>query len=134
MNSGIPTASGYEERVGFEEIEAAGGADRAAHEGGLLVNVPEGNWINGWDVNVAAVRQTSIKRTVRYHMHAVRRIFFINREKEASYTNYRVHQEFLIRSKRVDQPDVVVGRRYGAFVRLHRQVRALHELSLLRSS
>jgi hypothetical protein len=102
MNSGIPTASGYEERVGFEEIEAAGGADRAAHEGGLLVNVPEGNWINGWDVNVAAVRQTSVKRTVRYHMHA----------------------EFLIRTKRADQADVVVGRRYGAFVRLHRQLRS----------
>lgn len=75
MNSGIPTASGYEERVGFEEIEAAGGADRAAHEGGLLINVPEGNWINGWDVNIASVRQISVKRTVRHHIHAVRRIF-----------------------------------------------------------
>ncbi|KAI5850207.1 hypothetical protein DFP73DRAFT_538588 [Morchella snyderi] len=101
MNSGIPTASGYEERVGFEEIEAAGGADRAAHEGGLLINVPEGNWINGWDVNIASVRQISVKRTVRHHIHA----------------------EFLLRTKRVNQHDVVVGRRYGAFVRLHKELR-----------
>lgn len=123
MNSGIPTASGYEERVGFEEIEAAGGADRAAHEGGLLVNLPEGNWINGWDVNVAAVRQTSVRRTVRYHMHAVRRTFFISGGKADSYTDHEVHQEFLIRTRRVDHPDVAVGRRYGAFVRLHREVK-----------
>jgi hypothetical protein len=72
MNSGIPTASGYEERVSFNEIEAAGGADRQAQEGALLANVPEGRWINGWDVNVVCVRQTSVKRTVRYHTHAVR--------------------------------------------------------------
>ena len=71
MNSGIPTASGYEERVGFDEIEAAGGADRTANENGILVNMTEGHWVNGWDVNVASVRQTSIKRTVRYHTHAV---------------------------------------------------------------
>lgn len=122
MNSGIPTASGYEERVGFEEIEAAGGADRAAHEGGLLVNVPEGNWINGWDVNVAAVRQTSVRRTVRYHMHAVRRTFFVGGEKAGSHADHKVRQEFLIRTKRIDHPDVVVGRRYGTFVRLHREV------------
>lgn len=72
MNSGIPTASGYEERVSFDEIEAAGGADRNAQEGALLANMPDGHWINGWDVNVACVRQTSVKRTVRYHTHAVR--------------------------------------------------------------
>ncbi|KAG0131292.1 hypothetical protein HOY82DRAFT_560455 [Tuber indicum] len=101
MNSGIPTASGYEESVGFDEIEAAGGADRAASENGILVNMTEGHWVNGWDVNVASVRQTSIKRTVRYHTHA----------------------EFLIRAKRMDQPDVIVGRRYGAFARLHRSLR-----------
>lgn len=71
MNSGIPTASGYEERVSFNEIEAAGGADRNAQESALLANVPEGHWINGWDVNVACVRQISVRRTVRYHMHAV---------------------------------------------------------------
>lgn len=69
MVSGIPTASGYEERIRFSEIEVV---DRGANEQGLLVNAPEGNSINGWDVNVAGVRTTSVKRTVRYHQHAVR--------------------------------------------------------------
>jgi hypothetical protein len=101
MNSGIPTASGYEERVTFDEIEAAGGADRNAQESALMANAPEGHWINGLDVNVACVRQTSIKRTVRYHIHA----------------------EFILRVGRQGQPDLTVGRRYGAFQRLHREVR-----------
>ncbi len=69
MVSGIPTASGYEERIRFSEMEVV---DRGANEQGLLVNMPEGHYINGWDVNVAAVRTTSVKRTVRYHQHAVR--------------------------------------------------------------
>ena len=68
MVSGIPTASGYEERIRFSELEVV---DRAANEQGLFVNEPEGQLINGWDVNVAAVRTTSVKRTVRYHQHAV---------------------------------------------------------------
>lgn len=68
MVSGVPTASGYEERIRFEEIEVV---DRGANEQGLLVNIPDGNYINGWDVNVAAVRSTSVKRTVRYHQHPV---------------------------------------------------------------
>jgi PX-associated len=69
MVSGIPTASGYEERIKFSEMEVV---ERGANEQGLLVNEPEGHFINGWDVNVAGVRTTSIKRTVRYHTHAVR--------------------------------------------------------------
>ena len=68
MVSGIPTASGYEERIRFSELEVV---DRGANENGLLVNMPEGIHINGWDVNVAGVRTTSVKRTVRYHQHAV---------------------------------------------------------------
>lgn len=68
MVSGVPTASGYEERIQFSEMEVV---ERGAQESGLLVNMPEGNSINGWDVNVAAVRTTSVKRTVRYHQHAV---------------------------------------------------------------
>lgn len=68
MVSGIPTASGYEERIRFSELEVV---ERGANEQGLLVNMPEGHSINGWDVNVAGVRTTSIKRTVRYHQHAV---------------------------------------------------------------
>ena len=68
MVSGIPTASGYEERIRFSELEVV---DRGANEQGLLVNAPEGHYINGWDVNIASVRTTSVKRTVRYHQHAV---------------------------------------------------------------
>jgi hypothetical protein len=68
MVSGVPTASGYEERIQFSEIEVV---ERGAQDSGLLVNMPEGNAIHGWDVNVAAVRTTSVKRTVRYHQHAV---------------------------------------------------------------
>lgn len=98
MVSGIPTASGYEERIRFAEMEVV---DRGANEQGLVVNQPEGNYINGWDVNVAAVRITSVKRTVRYHQHA----------------------EFLIRVKKVDEPERYVGRRYGDFVKLHKNLR-----------
>ena len=68
MVSGIPTASGYEERIRFSEMEVV---DRGANEQGLLVNVPEGNAINSWDVNVAGVRTTLTRRHVRYHQHAV---------------------------------------------------------------
>lgn len=68
MVSGIPTASGYEERIRFSELEVV---DRGANDQGLLVNMPEGNTINGWDINVAAVRTTSVKRNIRYHTHAV---------------------------------------------------------------
>ncbi|MCJ1474322.1 hypothetical protein MMC13_002980 [Lambiella insularis] len=98
MVSGIPTASGYEERIRFSELEVV---DRGANEQGLLVNMPEGHAINGWDVNVAGVRTTSVKRTVRYHQHA----------------------EFLLRVKRAGQPDIFVGRRYGDFVKLHKRLR-----------
>jgi hypothetical protein len=68
MVSGVPTASGYEERVQFSEMEVV---DRSADENGILVNMPEGHSIHGWDVNVAAVRVRSVKWTVRYHPHAV---------------------------------------------------------------
>jgi hypothetical protein len=68
MVSGIPTASGYEERIRFSEMEVV---DRSANENGLLVNRPEGHEIHGWDVNVAGVRTTSVKRHIRYHQHAV---------------------------------------------------------------
>ncbi|OJJ48535.1 hypothetical protein ASPZODRAFT_158221 [Penicilliopsis zonata CBS 506.65] len=98
MVSGIPTASGYEERIQFAEMEVV---DRGANEKGLLVNMPEGNAIHGWDVNVAAVRTTSVKRTVRYHQHA----------------------EFIIRVRREGQSDIYVGRRYGEFAKLHKRLR-----------
>jgi hypothetical protein len=98
MVSGVPTASGYEERIRFAEMEVV---DRSANEQGLVVNVPEGNFIHDWDVNVAGVRTTSVKRTIRYHQHA----------------------EFLIRVKRPEQPEYYIGRRFGDFQRLHKRIR-----------
>ena len=68
MVSGIPTASGYEERIRFSEMEIV---DRGANENGLKLNAPSGHFINGWDVNVAGVRTTSVKKHLRYHTHAV---------------------------------------------------------------
>ena len=98
MVSGIPTASGYEERIRFSEMEVV---DRGANEQGLVVNVPQGHEINGWDVNVAAVRQISVKRHMRYHQHA----------------------DFLIRAKRKDEQEVYVSRRFGDFRRMHKKLR-----------
>ncbi|KOS47445.1 hypothetical protein ACN38_g1584 [Penicillium nordicum] len=98
MVSGVPTASGYEERIQFSEMEIV---ERGAQESGLLANMPEGNSINGWDVNVAAVRTTSVKRTVRYHQHA----------------------EFVIRIRHHNNQEIHIGRRYGEFVKLHKRLR-----------
>lgn len=98
MVSGIPTASGYEERIRFSEMEVV---ERGADESGLIVNTPEGHAIHGWDVNVAGVRMTSVKRTVRYHQHA----------------------EFLIRVKEQGKEERYVGRRFGQFARLHKQLK-----------
>lgn len=98
MVSGIPTASGYEERIRFSEMEVV---DRGANDQGLIANVPQGHEINGWDVNVAAVRTTSIKRHLRYHTHS----------------------EFLLRVKQSGRPEVYVGRRYGEFVKMHKRLR-----------
>ena len=99
MVSGIPTASGYEERIRFSEMEVV---ERGANEQGLIANVPEGQSINGWDVNVAGVRTIKVrKQKVRTSHHA----------------------EFLIRATEKDGAERFVGRRYGDFVRLHKQLR-----------
>lgn len=113
MVSGIPTASGYEERIRFSEMEVV---DRGANEQGLLVNVPEGNTINSWDVNVAGVRTTLLKRHVRYHQHAVR-IFLLRQQ------TVLTDQEFLLRVHRQGHEDIYVGRRFGDFARLHKRLR-----------
>lgn len=68
MVSGVPTASGYEERIRFSEMQVI---DAGAIYHGVLASIPEGNYMNGWDVNVAGVRVTAVKRNVRYHNHAV---------------------------------------------------------------
>lgn len=98
MVSGIPTASGYEERIRFAEMEVV---ERGANDKGLIANLPEGNYINGWDINVAGVRTTSVKRTVRYHQHA----------------------EFLLRVKIPDQPEYYIGKRFGQFAAMHKRLR-----------
>ncbi|EME87176.1 uncharacterized protein MYCFIDRAFT_53868 [Pseudocercospora fijiensis CIRAD86] len=98
MVSGIPTASGYEERIRFAEMEVV---ERGANEEGLVVNVPEGHEINGWDVNVAGVRLVSIKRHVRYHKHA----------------------EFILRVKHKDEKEIFVARRFGDFAKMHKNLR-----------
>jgi hypothetical protein len=98
MVSGIPTASGYEERIRFAEMEVV---DRGANEQGLVVNVPEGHEINGWDVNVAGVRFVSVKRHVRHHKHA----------------------EFILRVKHKDERERYVARRFGDFAKMHKELR-----------
>ncbi|KAI9764490.1 MAG: hypothetical protein M1840_008417 [Geoglossum simile] len=98
MVSGIPTASGYEERIRFSEIDPI---DRGAQDQGLLVNMPDGHEINGWTVNVAGVRMASEKRMVRH----------------------RTHAQFILTVKDSEGKEAVVGRRYGDFVRLHRSLR-----------
>ncbi|KAI1336825.1 PX-domain-containing protein [Xylariaceae sp. FL0016] len=98
MVSGVPTASGFEERIRFAEMEIV---DRDAIDTGLLNTLPEGNYTNGWDVNVAGVRITSVKRNIRHHKHA----------------------EFLLRVKRKGELEHFVARRYGDFARLHKKLR-----------
>lgn len=70
MVSGIRTASGFEERIRFAELEIV---DANAIDTGVLNTLPEGNYVNGWDVNVAGVRLTTVKKRLRSHKHAVSR-------------------------------------------------------------
>ncbi|PHH86080.1 hypothetical protein CDD83_10784 [Cordyceps sp. RAO-2017] len=98
MVSGIGTSSGFEERIRFSEIEIV---DSNAIDTGVMHTIPEGNYINGWDINVAGVRLTSVKRNIRYHKHA----------------------EFLLRIKRKGELEHFVGRRYGDFAKLQKHLR-----------
>ncbi|KAH8733077.1 hypothetical protein GQ44DRAFT_601285 [Phaeosphaeriaceae sp. PMI808] len=98
MVSGVPTASGYEERIRFAEMEIV---DRQANEKGLTMNAPSGHFINGWDVNIAGVRTTSVKKRLRYHTHA----------------------EYIIRVKQGEDKDHYIGRRYADFIQLHKRIR-----------
>ncbi len=98
MVSGIGTSSGFEERIRFSEIELV---DANAIDTGVMHTIPEGNYINGWDVNVAAVRTVSVKRNIRQHKHS----------------------EFILRIKKKGELEHFVARRYGDFARLHKRVR-----------
>jgi hypothetical protein len=98
MVSGVPTSSGFEERIRFSDLEIV---DANAIDTGVLSTIPEGNYINGWDVNVAGVRIISAKRNIRHHKHA----------------------EFILRVRRKGAPEHYIGRRYGDFARLHTRLR-----------
>ncbi|KHN96327.1 PX domain protein [Metarhizium album ARSEF 1941] len=98
MVSGIPTSSGFEERIRFSEIEIV---DSNAIETGVMHTIPEGNYIHGWDVNVAGVRVMTVKGRIRQHKHA----------------------EFMLRIKRKGELEHFVGRRYGDFSRLHKRLK-----------
>ncbi|PQE04317.1 PX domain-containing protein [Rutstroemia sp. NJR-2017a BBW] len=98
MVSGVPTASGYEERISFSELEVV---EAGPQDHGVLSTMPEGHSLNGWDVNVAGVRTTKVKRNIRYHKHA----------------------EFILRVKRKGELPYFIGRRYGDFGRLHNRLR-----------
>ncbi|KAM4054876.1 PX-associated domain-containing protein [Hirsutella rhossiliensis] len=81
MVSGIGTSSGFEERIRFSEIEIV---DSHAIDTGVMHTIPEGNYINGWDINVAG---------------------------------------FLLRIKRKGELEHFVGRRYGDFAKLQKNLR-----------
>lgn len=98
MVSGIPTSSGFEERIRFSELEVV---DRDAIDTGVLHTQPEGNLINGWDVNMAGVRVVKVKEHLRSQKHA----------------------EFLLRVKKRGEREYFIGRRYGDFSRLFKGLR-----------
>ena len=117
MVSGVPTASGFEERIRFSELEIV---DANAINTGVLGSMPEGNYLHGWDVNVAGVRMISVKRNIRYHKHAVGGLSWwgmILAEADGYV------QEFLLRIKRKGELEHFVARRYGDFARLHKNLR-----------
>lgn len=96
--SGVRTSSGFEERIRFSELEIV---DRDAIDTGVLASMPEGNYLNGWDANICAVRITSVKRNIRHHKHS----------------------EFILRVKRRGELEYFVARRYGDFVKLRNEIR-----------
>lgn len=117
MVSGIPTASGFEERIRFSELEIV---DANAIDTGVLGSMPEGNYLNGWDVNVAGVRMISVKRNIRYHKHAVGGLSWWGSFLAGADGDI---QEFLLRVKRKGELEYFVARRYGDFARLHKNLR-----------
>lgn len=114
MVSGIPTSSGFEERIRFSELEVV---DRDAIDTGVLHSQPEGNYLNGWDVNMAGVRVVKVKKNIRYHKHAVGDACCF-----LAHAIANVLQEFILRVKRKNETENYVGRRYGDFSRLHKQL------------
>lgn len=89
MVSGVPTSSGFEERIRFSELEIV---DANAIETGVLSSMPEGNYLNGWDVNIAGVRITTARRNIRQHKHAVGFLWL-------AWVHFRVVHRVLMRVK-----------------------------------
>lgn len=85
MVSGIPTSSGYEERIKFAEM---GVVESGAIEQGVLSTLPEGHYLHGWDVNVSGVRITSVKRNIRHHPHAVSELCRIKTSMSGIFDHY----------------------------------------------
>ena len=85
MVSGIPTSSGYEERIKFAEM---GVVESGAIEQGVLSTLPEGHYLHGWDVNVSGVRITSVKRNIRHHPHAVSELCRIKTSMSGIFSHY----------------------------------------------
>lgn len=97
MVSGIPTASGYEERIRFSEMEIV---EAGAIDPGTINGLKKGNAINGWDINISGVRAVKVKKNFRNHKEA----------------------EYLIRVKRIGQPEIFVSRRYSDFEQLQKNI------------
>lgn len=122
MVSGVPTSSGFEERIRFSELEIV---DANAIETGVLSSMPEGNYLNGWDVNIAGVRITTARRNIRQHKHAVGFpwLAWVPISGGSSSANEGEKQEFLLRVKRKGGMEQYIGRRYGDFAKLHKNLR-----------
>jgi hypothetical protein len=105
LSSGIRTASGKEESVtnpewdeGDEDTRRALSEASDQQLASLAPSLGAGKAT--YDVNVAGARIIRTKRRIREHRHA----------------------EFIICTKRPGKEDVYVGRRYGTFRRLYRDV------------
>lgn len=116
MVSGIPTSSGFEERIRFSEIEIV---DANAIDTGVLTSLPEGNYLNGWDVNIAGVRMVSVRRKFRHQKHAVSSSL----DELADSMLTLGAKEFLLRVKRKGEREYYISRRYGDFAQLYKRLR-----------
>ncbi|OLL25372.1 PX domain-containing protein [Neolecta irregularis DAH-3] len=98
MNAGIRTASGNEMSIHVDDAET----NTSVGELDVIRNIPEGNYINGFDVNVISVRRTPSSN------HKIRK---------------KYHAEFLIKTRRPDATEIIVAKRYGAFKLLDKNIR-----------
>jgi hypothetical protein len=118
MVSGIPTASGYEERIRFSEMEVV---ERGANEGGLVANAPKSGSINGWEVNVAGVRTKSVRRHVRWREEAEYLIWVKHAGGLEEYMGEGKQKE--VHALENDEGGIYISRTYDDFRRMHKGVR-----------